>query len=112
MEFVVRIDISIRRPVQLLGVALERMCAELLDENTNRGRQPLRPQNVAIMGLAVDGGTWRQAVKDPCLVAGDQRVGTEDRCSGAGKYGYARAVWLESGHGLKSVNVTGRFHWP
>jgi hypothetical protein len=76
----------------VLGVALERMCAELLDENTNRSGQPLRPQNVAIMGFALDGDTRRQAVEDPCLVAGDQRIGAEDRCRGAGEYGYARTL--------------------
>ena len=106
MEFVLLIDISIRRPIQVLGVVLERMRAELLDENSNRSRQPLRPQNVAIMDFAIDGGNRRQAVKEPCLVAGDQRIRAEDRCRGAGDYGYARAVWL-SRHVPLSLTTVG-----
>ena len=92
MELVMRIDVSIRRAIQVLGITLQRMRAELLDQDTNWRSQPLRPEGVGVRRSTVDVGAWGQAVENSGLVAGDQGLGTEDRCRRAGDYGDARAV--------------------
>src|SRR5260221_13433441 len=85
MEIARAIQVAVGRSIELGGVALERMRAELLDVDLGRRREALRPERVEADRLAAFVAHQRQAMLGARLVAGDERrpvgdggVGTRD----------------------------------
>src|SRR5262249_48735164 len=73
-----RIEVSIRRRVQLGSVALQRMGAELFDIDRYRRGQTLGTEGIEPEWAAVRVRPQRQAICVPRLIAGDQRFAVLD----------------------------------
>src|SRR5262249_16306693 len=80
-----RIEESIRRAVELRGITLERVRAELLDVDGHRRGQPLRAKDVEAERAAGRVGERRQPVLLARLVAGYERRTVLDRGIRPGK---------------------------
>src|SRR5207247_8829934 len=81
-----------RRRIQLRGIALQRVSAELLNVYRYGRREPLRAQNVEAHRHSVDVLPRRQSVFFPRLIARDQRLAVLDSRRGAGKDGNSRFI--------------------
>src|SRR5262249_51314595 len=82
--------IAVGRTIELGGVTLERMSAELLDVDRDRRRQALWAQRVEAQGPAVGAGQERQSVLLTRLVAGHQRRTVLNSGVGSGQMGDSR----------------------
>src|SRR5260221_10091410 len=93
MEIARAIQVAVGRSIELGGVALERMRAELLDVDLGRRREALRPERVEADRLAAFVPHPRQAMLGARLVAGDQRPRVGDGGVGNGDVGDSRLLF-------------------
>ena len=90
LEIARPVEVAVGRRVQLGGVALERMGAELLDIDLDRGGEALRPEGIEGERLAAFVAQQRQPMARSRLVAGDERRCIGDRRVRTGDMGDAR----------------------
>jgi hypothetical protein len=92
MECAVRVEVAVRRGVEVRRITLERMRAELLDINRNWRRDPLRPQDVIAHRRAVGIPAQRQAILLPRFITGNERFAVLNGSCGSRKDGDARLI--------------------
>src|SRR5581483_3475828 len=89
------VNVAIRWPVKVGGIALQRVSGELFDVNSYRCGEPLRSQDVVAGRRAVRAGVLRQPERAATRVARHQGRAVLDSGGGPGEDGDA---WPNGAH--------------